>query len=277
MDARGTGSDDDLTTLPLDALRQLVYAEGADETDERWIRAAAELTRRERASSPAAVDPRHAEAPAESSADADAPARSGRRTLAWAGGALVVGLLAGAGIAAGLGGSAAPSAEPSGSASAEPTASAQEPPDPASVRSLLGTDILGRSRAMGISGILDRQQEQADTPPRSPDGDVDLSSIRGVQTSVGLYAARTISDDVCLLVYPWTGSVPADGDSPGSGIMSCVPSAQLAASGLQVTWVANVPTRAFDGSVTMGAGTLTAAVDGNGMVTLASPDRAVAY
>jgi len=223
MDARASGSDEDLTTLPLDALRQLVYAEGADETDERRIRAAAELTRRERASSPAAVDPRDAEAPAESSA------------------------------------------------------SAQEPPDPASVRSLLGTDILGRSRAMGISGILDRQQEQADTPPRSPDGDVDLSSIRGVQTSVGLYAAHTISDDVCLLVYPWTGSVPADGDSPGSGIMSCVPSAELAASGLQVTWVANVPTRAFDGSVTMAAGTLTAAVDGNGMVTLASPDRAVAY
>ncbi|KXU20050.1 hypothetical protein [Clavibacter nebraskensis] len=53
MDARMPGSGDGLTALPLDALRQLVYAQGADENDERWIRAAAELTRRERASSPA--------------------------------------------------------------------------------------------------------------------------------------------------------------------------------------------------------------------------------
>ncbi|RII84847.1 hypothetical protein DZF92_16830, partial [Clavibacter michiganensis subsp. insidiosus] len=78
MDARTPGSGDDLTALPLDALRQLVYAQGADETDERWIRAAAELTRRERASSPGS---RAADGPAESDgADpADHPAHSGRR------------------------------------------------------------------------------------------------------------------------------------------------------------------------------------------------------
>ncbi|OUE28240.1 hypothetical protein [Clavibacter michiganensis] len=285
MDARTPGADDDLTALPIDVLRELVFAQGADETDERWIRAAAELTRRERAADAAGgTEGDHAAAggPADppDSADPDPdpdPPHPSRRPLAWAAGALVVGLLAGAGIAASVGGSAAPSADPTGTPSAEPTASAQEPPDPARVRSLLGTDITGRSRAMGISGILDRPQEQADRPPRSPYGDVDLSSIRGVQTSVGLYAARTISDDVCLLVYPWAGSVPDEGSSPGSGVMSCVSPDQLAASGLQATWVANVPTRAFDGSVTMAGSVLTAAVDGDGMVTLTSRDRPIAY
>ncbi|RIJ53560.1 hypothetical protein DZG03_16340, partial [Clavibacter phaseoli] len=54
MDARAPRPDDDLAALPLDALRQRVYAQGADETDQRWIRAAAELTRRERAAGSAA-------------------------------------------------------------------------------------------------------------------------------------------------------------------------------------------------------------------------------
>ncbi|XWX59106.1 hypothetical protein ABUV18_02269 [Clavibacter nebraskensis] len=77
MDARMPGSGDGLTALPLDALRQLVYAQGADENDERWIRAAAELTRRERASSPAEGDspaPASRRAPRPRSSPADRPA-----------------------------------------------------------------------------------------------------------------------------------------------------------------------------------------------------------
>ncbi|RIJ48472.1 hypothetical protein DZG00_12585, partial [Clavibacter lycopersici] len=45
--------DDDVSALPLDELRRRVYAQGADASDERWIRAAAELARRERTSRPA--------------------------------------------------------------------------------------------------------------------------------------------------------------------------------------------------------------------------------
>ncbi|WP_435079761.1 hypothetical protein [Clavibacter michiganensis] len=278
MDARASGSDEDLTTLPLDALRQLVYAEGADEADERWIRAAAELTRRERASSPSAR-PADADAPGAESDEADAadpPARS-RRTLAWAGGALVVGLLAGAGIATGLGGSAAPSADATATPSAAATDSAAAPPDPAGVRSLLGTDISRTSDPVAVDGILAAPQTEADTPPRSPGGDIDLTSIRGVQTSVGLYVARTISGDACLLVYPWTGSAPAAGNSPGSGVASCAPPAQLAVSGLEITWIADVPARAFDGSVRMAGGGLSVVWSPDGKLTLSSPDVLLAY
>jgi hypothetical protein len=206
MAARTPRSGDDLTALPLHALRQLVYAEGADEGDERWIRAAAELTRRERASSPAAGDggdPDDSTEASDAPADADA-GRSGSRTLAWAGGALVVGLLAGAGIAAGVGGSSAPSAAGTTTPTPSATATDEAPraPDPESVRSLLGTDISRTSAPVPVDGILAAPQEEADAPPRSPGGDIDLTSIRGVQTRVGLYVARTISSDACLLVYP---------------------------------------------------------------------------
>jgi hypothetical protein len=276
MDARTPGSGDDLTALPLDALRQLVYAQGADEADERWIRAAAELTRRERASSPAA---RAADGPAAESDAADptdATARSGRRPLAWAGAALVVGLLAGAGIAAGVG-SAAPSADATATPSATATDESAPAPDPAGVRSLLGTDISRTSAPVAVDGILAAPQTEADAPPRSPGGDIDPTSIRGVQTSVGLYVARTISGDACLLVYPWTGSSPAEGDSPGSGVASCAPPAQLAVSGLEVTWTADVPARAFDGSVRMAGGGLSVVWSPDGTLTLSSPDVLLAY
>ncbi|OUE17980.1 hypothetical protein BFL34_03028 [Clavibacter michiganensis] len=281
MDARTPGSGDDLTALPLDALRELVYAQGADETDERWIRAAAELTRRERASSPA-VD--EASDPDDPPGAADAPAdagRSSRRPLAWAGAALVVGLLAGAGIATatGVGGSSTPSAD--GTATPTPSATATDEaapaPDPAGVRSLLGTDISRTSAPVAVDGILAAPQTEADAPPRSPGGDIDLTSIRGVQTSVGLYVARTISGDACLLVYPWTGSTPAEGNSPGSGVASCAPPAQLAVSGLEVTWIADVPARAFDGSVRMAGGGLSVVWSPDGTLTLSSPDVLLAY
>ncbi|MBP2458982.1 hypothetical protein ABID70_001550 [Clavibacter michiganensis] len=284
MDARAPRPDDDLAALPLDALRQRVYAQGADETDQRWIRAAAELTRRERASGPASravdADADAQDAQDHGSAPADPPARS-RRPLAWAGGALVVGLLAGAGVAVGLGGSAAPSADSTSTATATPSATATDEaapaPDPADVRSLLGTDISRTSAPLAVDGILAAPQEEADTPPRSPGGDIDLTSIRGVQTSVGLYVARTISGDDCLLVYPWTGSSPADGDSPGSGVASCAPPAQLAVSGLEVTWIADVPARAFDGSVRMTGGGLSVVWAPDGTLTLSSPDVLLAY
>ena len=63
--------------------------------------------------------------------------------------------------------------------SSDPAAAdAPEPPDPADVLSLLGTDIGGRSRGIALQDVLDRPREEADSPPRSPRGDVDLSSIR---------------------------------------------------------------------------------------------------
>ncbi|RIJ59162.1 hypothetical protein DZG02_12395, partial [Clavibacter lycopersici] len=163
--------------------------------------------------------------------------------------------------------------------SAAPTdaAAAEEPPGPASVRSLLGTDISRTSAPLAVDGILAAPQEDADTPPRSPGGDIDLTSIRGVQTSVGLYVARTISGDSCLLVYPWTGSAPATGNSPGSGVASCAPPAQLAVSGLEVTWIANVPARAFDGSIRMAGGGLSVVWAPDGTLTLSSPDVLLAY
>ncbi|RII95719.1 hypothetical protein DZF96_14045, partial [Clavibacter michiganensis] len=200
-----------------------------------------------------------------------------RRTLAWAGGALVVGLLAGAGIATGLGGSAAPSADATATPSAAATDSAAAPPDPASVRSLLGTDISRTSAALAVDGILAAPQQEADRPPRSPGGDIDLTSIRGVQTSVGLYVARTISGDACLLVYPWTGSVPDDESSPGSGVASCAPPTQLAVSGLEMTWIANVPVLNMDETVRMAGGGLTVVWSPDGKLTLSSPDVPVAY
>ncbi|WP_043675310.1 hypothetical protein [Clavibacter michiganensis] len=277
MDARAPRPDDGMAALPLDGLRQLVYAQGADEDDERWIRAAAELARRERASSPATADAADAagDDAASGAPDADPPTRS-RRPLAWAGGALVVGLLAGAGIASGLGGSATPSADAPATPSATATAGA-EPPDPASGRSLLGTDISRTSAPVAVDGILAAPQQEADRPPRSPGGDVDLTSIRGVQTSVGLYVARTISGDACLLVYPWSGSSPEAGSSPGSGVASCAPPAQLAVSGLEVTWIADVPARAFDGSVRMAGGGLSVVWAPDGTLTLSSPDVLLAY
>jgi len=276
MDARRPGSDDDFRTLPLDALRQLVYAEGADEADERWIRAAAELTRRERPAPAGAASAADASAPDDGSGPADPPARS-RRPLAWAAGALVVGLLAGAGLATGLGGSAAPSPDAAATPTASATGSAQRPPDPTRVRSLLGTDISRTSDAVAVDAILASPQEEADAPPRSPGGDIDLTSIRGVQTSVGLYVARTISGDACLLVYPWSGSVPDDESSPSSGVASCAPPAQLAVSGLEMTWIANVPVLNMEETVRMAGGGLTVVWSPDGKLTLSSPDVPVAY
>jgi hypothetical protein len=280
MSARAPGPDDDLAALPLDELRARVFAQGADERDERWIRAAAELTRREQAASPAPEDADQADAAdePEGSAAAGATARPGRRPLAWAGAALAVGLLVGAGVATGLRGSGAPSADPAPRTSPAPSASVDPaPPDPGTVRSLLGTDIGGRSRGIALQDVLDRPREEADSPPRSPRGDVDLSSVRGVQTSVGLYVARTISADVCLLVYPWSGSPREDDASPGSGILSCVSPAQLAASDLHVTWVADAPLRAVDGRIVMAGIELTAALGPDGTIALAFPTGQLAY
>jgi len=278
MPPRTSGHDDHgLRSLTTEELRRLVYAQGADERDEGWIRAAAELTRRERPAAAGAASAADASAPDDGSGPADPPARS-RRPLAWAAGALVVGLLAGAGIATGVGvgGSAESPADATPTPSAAATDSAP-PPDPADERSLLGTDISRTSAALAVDQILAAPQQEADRPPRSPGGDIDLTSIRGVQTSVGLYVARTFSGDACLLVYPWSGTSRVDGDSPGSGVASCAPPSQLAVSGLEVTWIANVPARTFDGSVRMAGGGLSVVWSPDGTLTLSSPDVLLAY
>jgi len=276
MHPRTSGHDDGLRSLTTDELRRAVYAQGADASDERWIRAAAELTRRERASQPAA-DADAADAAADDAADPAAPPARSRRALAWAGAALVVGLLMGAGVAAGVGGSPAPSADATATPSSDATADAEDAPDPARMRSLLGTDITRTSGGVAVDGILAAPQEQADRPLRSPGGDVDLTTIRGVQTSVGLYVARTISGDACLLVYPWSGSRPDADGTPGSGVAACAPPAQLAVSGLELTWIADMPVRQFDGGVRMRGGGLTAVWAPDGKLTLSSPDVPLAY
>jgi hypothetical protein len=279
MHARASRPDEEMAALPLDELRQLVYAQGADAGDERWIRAAAELTRRERASSPSPADAAVADVDDDAAGgpDADPRARPSRRPLGWAGAALVVGLLAGAGATSAIDGSGAPSADATATPSGTATADASPPPDPASVRSLLGTDISRTSTPVAVDGILAAPKQEADAPPRSPGGDIDLTSIRGVQTSVGLYVARTISGDACLLVYPWTGSVPDDDTSPGSGVASCAPPAQLAVSGLEMTWIARIPVRAFDGSMRTAGGGLSVVWAPDGTLTMSSPDVPVAY
>ncbi|WP_147361982.1 hypothetical protein [Clavibacter phaseoli] len=53
--------------------------------------------------------------------------------------------------------------------------------------------------------------------------------------------------------------------------------AQLAVSGLEVTWIADVPARAFDGSVRMAGGGLSVVWAPDGTLTLSSPDVLLAY
>jgi hypothetical protein len=78
-------------------------------------------------------------------------------------------------------------------------------------------------------------------------------------------------------VYPWSGSPREDDESPGSGILSCVSPAQLAASDLHVTWVADAPLRAFDGRIVMAGIELTAALAPDGTIALAFPAGQLAY
>ncbi|MFT2753884.1 hypothetical protein [Clavibacter sp. Sh2088] len=283
---------DDVSALPLEELRRRVYAQGADAGDERWIRAAAELARRERASRPAdpdggtdsdgaglpaTADP-IAEAPspdaAPSGAASSAPPRGSRRVLVGAAvGALVVGLLAGGAVGASLGqGSPATGAAdgtPSPGADAPPVAAGTAPDRAASPAgpALLGPDSTSDQRSRPVGAIFDGPQEDGDEPPKAVRADVDATSIRAVQTSVGLYAGLSASGDLCLLVFP----------SGGAGVVTCASPERVASDGLRIAWTTEFPSRNRDGSTGMITGDVRATWSGDDLITLTTPDRILAY
>ncbi|MDO4053300.1 hypothetical protein [Clavibacter michiganensis] len=298
--------DDAVSALPVEELRRRVYAQGADETDERWIRAAAELTRRERASRPAAgdavlaagagagadgrADAADAAAPASADATADdgsteddadtdtaasaAPPRGSRRVLVGiAAAALAVGLAAGGAVGATLGsGSAATTSAdgtPSPGADAPPIAAGSTPAAAASPdgTTLLGPDSTSDQRSRPVGAIFDGPQEDGDRPPKAVRADVDATTIRAVQTSVGLYAGLSVSGDLCLLVFP----------SGGAGVVSCASPDRVASDGLRIAWTTEFPSRNRDGSTGMITGDVTATWSGDDLITLTTPDRILAY
>ncbi|MFS4506953.1 hypothetical protein ACMA46_12020 [Clavibacter sp. Sh2141] len=282
--------DDDVSALPVEELRRRVYAQGADERDERWIRAAAELDRRERASRPAEASASavrgdaasgSAEAPDAAEADptaddddahAPAPGPGSRRALAWAAGALAVGLLAGGAIGAASAGSPAPTAAdgtPSPGADAPPVAAGSSPAPTASADgpALLGPDSSSDRRSRPAGPIFDGPQEDGDLPPRAVRADVDATTIRAVQTSVGLYAALSDRGDRCLLVFP----------SGGAGVVTCASPDRVASDGLRIAWTTEFPSRNRDGSTGMITGDVEAIWSGDDLITLTTPDRILAY
>ncbi|OUE10603.1 hypothetical protein CMMCAS08_00420 [Clavibacter michiganensis subsp. michiganensis] len=196
--------DDAVSALPVEELRRRVYAQGADEADERWIRAAAELTRRERASRPAAGD--------------------------------------------------AAGSTPAAAASPDGT-------------TLLGPDSTSDQRSRPVGAIFDGPQEDGDRPPKAVRADVDATTIRAVQTSVGLYAGLSVSGDLCLLVFP----------SGGAGVVSCASPDRVASDGLRIAWTTEFPSRNRDGSTGMITGDVTATWSGDDLITLTTPDRILAY
>ncbi|WP_435079759.1 hypothetical protein [Clavibacter michiganensis] len=292
--------DDAVCALPVEELRRRVYAQGADEADERWIRAAAELTRRERASLPAAGDAvlaagagagaeglADAAAPASADATADdgspddadaatsaAPPRGSRRVLVGiAAAALAVGLAAGGAVGAALG-DGSPSATsadgtPSPGADAPPAAAGSTPAAAASPDgpALLGPDSTSDQRSRPVGAIFDGPQEDGDRPPKAVRADVDATTIRAVQTSVGLYAGLSVSGDLCLLVFP----------SGGAGVVTCASPDRVASDGLRIAWTTEFPSRNRDGSTGMITGDVTATWSGDDLITLTTPDRILAY
>ncbi|MFT2708452.1 hypothetical protein [Clavibacter zhangzhiyongii] len=283
--------DDDVSALPADQLRRRVYAQGADERDGRWIRAAAELVRRERASQPPeetgplvgdAPDGRgcadadaHVSAPDDDPADDGDPASrpASRRALAWAAGALAVGLLAGGAIGAAAGaGSPAPTPEGGAATPADvapPSAAGSSPAPTASADgpALLGPDSASDRRSRPVGAIFDGPQEDGDRPPKAVRADVDATSIRAVQTSVGLYAGLSVSGDLCLLVFP----------SGGAGVVTCASPDRIASDGLRIAWTTEFPSRNRDGSTGMITGDVEATWSGDDLITLTTPDRILAY
>ncbi|UKF29961.1 hypothetical protein [Clavibacter phaseoli] len=289
--------DDAVSALPVEELRRRVYAQGADESDERWIRAAGELARRERASRPAAADAvrgsddddrtdaaagatddatREDEDPA-APGDADGSAaqpRAPRRVLVGiAVAALAVGLVAGAAVSVALGtgspattaadGTPSPSGDAPSAAAGSTPAAAASPDGPA----LLGPDSTSDQRSRPVGAIFDAPQEDADRPPKAVRADVDASSVRVVQTSVGLYAARSVTGDLCLLVFP----------SGGAGVVTCASPDRVASDGLRIAWTTEFPSRNRDGSTGMITGDVEATWSGDDLITLTTPDRILAY
>jgi hypothetical protein len=88
-----------------------------------------------------------------------------------------------------------------------------------------------------------------------------------VQTSVGLYAARTVTGDLCLVVFP-------DG---GAGVLACATPDQVAESGLRIAWTTVFPSRNRDGSVGTITGDVTATWSTDDLITLTTPGRLLAY
>ncbi|MFT2693842.1 hypothetical protein [Clavibacter zhangzhiyongii] len=285
--------DDDVSALPVDQLRRRVYAQGADERDGRWIRAAAELVRRERASRPgeeagptgdggspdvrgsadADADADAAEPDDDPADDDPAPRPASRRALAWAAGALAVGLLAGGAIGAAAGaGSPAPTPEggdATPAAVAPPSAAGSSPAPTASADgpALLGPDSASDRRSRPVGAIFDGPQEDGDRPPKAVRADVDATSIRAVQTSVGLYAGLSVTGDLCLLVFP----------SGGAGVVTCASPDRIASDGLRIAWTTEFPSRNRDGSTGMITGDVEATWSGDDLITLTTPDRILAY
>ncbi|MBM7411481.1 hypothetical protein JOE38_001304 [Clavibacter michiganensis] len=293
--------DDAVSALPVEELRRRVYAQGADGSDERWIRAAAELARRERASRPVADDVADdharastgaaASASAGASAVADgpvtadpatadpaapehAPTRGSRRLLVGvAAAALAVGLATGAALGASLG-DASPAATPADGtprpgADAPPAAAGSSPAPTASADgpALLGPDSTSDQRSRPVGAIFDGPQEDGDRPPKAVRADVDATTIRAVQTSVGLYAGLSVSGDLCLLVFP----------SGGAGVVTCASPDRVASDGLRIAWTTEFPSRNRDGSTGMITGDVTATWSGDDLITLTTPDRILAY
>ncbi|OUE17979.1 hypothetical protein BFL34_03027 [Clavibacter michiganensis] len=289
--------DDAVSALPVEELRRRVYAQGADGSDERWIRAAAELARRERASRPAADDGARGsddrgsddddrtDAGAEGTdgedpagaGDADdsaAPPRGSRRLLVGVVvAALAVGLAAGGAVGASLGSGspAATSADgtPRPGADAPPAAAGSSPAPTASADgpALLGPDSTSDQRSRPVGAIFDGPQEDGDRPPKAVRADVDATSIRAVQTSVGLYAGLSVTGDLCLLVFP----------SGGAGVVTCASPDRVASDGLRIAWTTEFPSRNRDGSTGMITGDVTATWSGDDLITLTTPDRILAY
>lgn len=297
MHQDGDDAVEDPGALPDADLRRRVYAQGADESDERWIRAAAELDRRERARSgeddgvpPFAgphggpgTDPSDGDADGDADADATRPrSRVPRVALAAAAGALAVGLIAGVAVGTGLGtaapddgagaaadrsDSAADDLPRTGGSGAASTGTTGTSPNASASPALLGPESLSDTRSRPIGAILESEQTDGDLPPRQVRADVDPASVRGVQTSVGLYAARTVTGDLCLLVFP-------DG---GSAVLTCGTPDQVSDTGLRIAWTTVFPSRNRDGSVGTITGDVTASWSTDGLITLTTPGRLLAY
>ena len=97
--------------------------------------------------------------------------------------------------------------------------------------------------------------------------DVDATTIRAVQRSVGLYAGLTVSGDLCLLVFP----------SDGAGVVTCASPDRIASDGLRIAWTTEFPSRNRDGSTGLITGDVTATWSGDDLITLTTPDRILAY
>ncbi|OUE27439.1 hypothetical protein BFL36_03000 [Clavibacter michiganensis] len=154
-------------------------------------------------------------------------------------------------------------APPSAAGSAAAGSAGASPGAPA----LLGPDSTSDQRSRPVDAIFDGPQEDEDRPPKAVRADVDATSLRAVQTSVGLYAGLSTTGDLCLVVFP----------SGGAGVVTCASPDRVASSGLRIAWTTEFPSRNRDGSTGMITGDVEATWSGDGLITLTTPDRILAY